>query len=118
MSIHFRCAAITVAAVVPSLFASTSSAVAGPCSFEIERMQPAVDAMAAAAGSAGRQTTAAMTHRQPTPNSIAEATSKVEDAARAKRAQTTLAEARTADSAGDGPGCRRALADLRRETGR
>jgi hypothetical protein len=81
-------------------------------------MQPAVDAMAAAAGPAGRQTTAAMTHRQPTANSVAEATSKLGEAARARRAQAALAEARAADSAGDGSACQRALADLRRETGR
>jgi hypothetical protein len=116
MSIRYRCALSTAAVVISSLL--TLSASAGPCTPEIERMQPAIDAMAAAAGGAGRQTTAAMTHHQPTPNSIAEAASKLEDAARAKRAQAALAEARGADGAGDGSACRRALADLRRETER
>jgi hypothetical protein len=118
MSIPDRCAVITAAAVTSSLFASTISSVAGPCASEIERIQPAVDAMVAAAGSGGRQTTAAMTHHQPTPNSVAEATAKLGEAARARRAQVALAEARAADGTGDGSACRRALADLRRETGR
>jgi hypothetical protein len=118
MSIHYRCTLITAAAVISSLSASTMSAAAGPCSPEIERMQAAVDAAAAGAGSAGRQTTAAMTHHQPTQASIAEATSKLGEAARARRAQAALAEARAADDAGDRPACQRALADLRRELGR
>jgi hypothetical protein len=117
MSIHHRCALIT-AAVISSLSASMMSASAGPCTPEIERMQAAVEAMAAAAGPGGRQTTAAMTHHQPTQASIAEAASKLEEAARARRAQAALAEARAADDAGDGSACRRALADLLRETGR
>jgi hypothetical protein len=58
MSIHRRFAAITVAAIISSPFA-TPSALAGPCWFDIERTQPAVDAMASAAGSAGSQPTAA-----------------------------------------------------------
>jgi hypothetical protein len=117
MSIHHRCALIT-AAVVSSLSASVISASGGPCTPEIERLRAAVDTMAASTGPAGRQTKAAMTHRQPTPNSIAEAASKVEEAARVKRAQAALAEARAADDVGDRPACQRALADLRRETER
>jgi hypothetical protein len=118
MSIHYRCVPITAAAVISSLAASTMSTSAGPCTPEIERLQAAVDAIAAEAGPAGRQTTAATTHHQPTPASIAVATLKLEEAARARRAQAALAEARAADGAGDRPACQRALADLRRETGR
>jgi hypothetical protein len=118
MSIQEPCAAITAAIVISSLFASTAPTLAGPCTFEIERMQPVVDSLAAAAGPGGRQPTAAMTHRQPTPNSIAEAASKLEDAARAKRVQAALAETRAADGAGDGSACQRALAGLPHETGR
>jgi hypothetical protein len=50
--------------------------------------------------------------------SIAEAASKLEDAARAKRVQAALAETRAADGAGDGSACQRALAGLPHETGR
>jgi hypothetical protein len=117
MSIHHRCALIT-AAVISSLSASVISASAGPCTPEIERLRAAVDTMAASAGPGGRQTTAAMTHHQPTPSSIAEANSKLGEAARVKRARAALAEARAADDSGDRPACQRALADLRRETER
>ncbi len=122
MSIHHRCTLITVVIVLPIsiLPISIVSSYAGPCSPDIERMQGSVEAMAvatAAAGPAGRQSTAAMTHRQPTPGSVAEATSKVDEAARAKRAQAAIAQARAADSAGDRRACERALSDVRRETG-
>jgi hypothetical protein len=118
MSIHHRGALITAAAVYLSLSISIVSCLAGPCTPEIERMQASVDAMAAAAaaaGPAGRQSTAAMTHRQPTPGSIAEAASKLGEAARTRRAQAVLEEARAADRAGDTRACERALADLRRD---
>jgi hypothetical protein len=121
MSIHHRGALITVAAVYLTLSASVVSCLAGPCSPEIEHMRSAVDAMTAAtaaAGPAGRQCTAAMTHHQPTPGAIAEASSKLGEAARTRRAQAALEEARAADGAGDGGACERALADLRHEVDR
>ena len=59
-----------------ALAASTSAGHAGPCSPEIDRMQARVDAMiaaTAAAGPTGRESDAALMHRQPTPGSIAAA---------------------------------------------
>src|SRR5258708_376299 len=113
MSIYYRCALIAAPIVL-----STVSSYAGPCSPEIDRMQSSVDAISvvmAATGPPGRQTTAAMTHRQPTPSSIAEAEAKLAEEARAKRAMAALAQARAADHAGDNNACQRALTDVRRE---
>jgi hypothetical protein len=115
MSIHYRCALIAAPIVL-----SAVSSYAGPCSPEIDRMQSSVDAISvaiAASGPPARQTTAAMTHRQPTPSSIAEAEAKLAEEARAKRAMAALAQARAADRAGDNNTCQRALRDVRREIG-
>jgi hypothetical protein len=99
MSVYYRCALIAAPIVL-----STVSSYAGPCSPEINRMQSSVDAISvvmAATGPPGRQTTAAMTHRQPTPSSIAEAEAKLAEEARAKRAMAALAQARAADRVGE-----------------
>jgi hypothetical protein len=115
MSIHYQCALIAAAIVL-----SNVSSYAGPCSPEIDRMQASVDTVIvalAAAGPPGRQSIAAMTHRQPTPSSIAEAEAKLGEEARARRALAALAQARAADRAGDKNACERALADVRREIG-
>jgi hypothetical protein len=115
MRIHRLCVLVTAAialSIVPSL--------AGPCSSEIDRLQPGVDALIAAAGvagPAGRQSTAAMTHRQPTPSSIAAAEARVKEGARADRARAAMARARAADRAGDTSACQRALADVQHEIG-
>jgi len=115
MRIHYLCVPVTAAialSIVPSL--------AGPCSGEIDRIQPGVEtliAAAAVAGPAGRQSTAAMTHRQPTPSSITAAEAKVREGARAERAKAAMARARDADRAGDARACQQALADVRREIG-
>jgi hypothetical protein len=55
---------------------------AGPCSQQVDEMQGKIDAKlaaAAAAGPAGKETTAATMNRQPTPKSIAEAEVKLGD---------------------------------------
>src|SRR5262249_2920591 len=114
MRIHYLCVPVTAAitlSIVPSL--------AGPCSPEVDRLQPGVDTLIAAAAVAGpgRQSTAAMTHRQPTPNSIATAEAKVKEGARAERAKSAMARARAADRTGDTDACGRALADVQREIG-
>ena len=93
---------------------------AGPCSLDIDRMQASVDTVIAAtavAGPPGRQSTAAMTHRQPTPSSIAAAEAKLGEGERAKRALAAIAQARAADRAGDNSACERALADAQRAIG-
>jgi hypothetical protein len=90
------------------------------CSDEIDRMQARIDAMiaaTAAAGPAGRESTAATTHRQPTPGSVAAAEERLGDGARAERALGALARARAANGAGDRSACERALADVQRLLG-
>jgi hypothetical protein len=115
MGIHHRCALITTA-----IFISIESSYAGPCSTQIDRMQSSVDALAAAAavaGPPGRQSTAAMRHRQPTPSSVAAADARKEEGERVKRAAAALSQAREADRSGDNDTCERALADARRAIG-
>jgi hypothetical protein len=106
--------------VTAALALSTVPSLAGPCSPEIDHLQPGVDALIAAtavSGPAGRQSTAAMTHHQPTPSSIASAEARLKEGARAERAKAAMARARAADRAGDTSACRRALADVQREIG-
>jgi hypothetical protein len=109
MRIHCLCVLVTAAitlSIVPSL--------------AIDRLQSGVDALiaaAAVAGPAGRESTAAMTHRQPTPSSIAAAEARLNEGARAERARAAMARARAADRAGDTSACQRALADVQREIG-
>ena len=115
MNIHYRWA-LVAAAIVLSIVPSH----AGPCSSEIERLQAGVDAIVVAmavSGSPGRQSVAAMVHRQPTPSSIAAAEAKLGEGERTKRALAAIARASEADRAGDNPACERALADARREMG-
>jgi hypothetical protein len=115
MSVGYRYALIA-AAIVFSIVPSY----AGPCLLDIDRMQASVDAVIAAtavAGPPGRQSTAAMTHRQPTPSSIAAAEAKLGEGERAKRALAAIAQARAADRAGDNSACERALADAQRAIG-
>ena len=100
-----------------ALAASISASHAGPCSPAIDRMQARVDAMiaaTAAAGPAGRESDAALIHRQPTPGSIAAAEERLGEGARAQRALAAMAQARAADQAGDNGACERALADVQR----
>lgn len=116
MRIH--CLRVPATAAIISL--STVPSLAGPCAPEIDRLQPGVDtliAAAAAAGPAGRQSAAAMTHRQPTPSSIAAAEARLREGARAERAKAAMEQARNADRTGDTSACVRALADVRREIG-
>ena len=69
----------------------------------------------AAAGKAARESTAAMTHHQPTPGSMAEAEENLGEGARAERALAAMARARAAD--GDKEACDRALVDAQRSLG-
>jgi hypothetical protein len=85
-------------------------------------MQARIDAkmgQKAAAGPAARESTAATTHRQPTPGSIAAAEEKLGEvsAQTAEAIARDMARARAADSAGDNSACERALADVQRAIG-
>jgi hypothetical protein len=104
-----------------TLAVSTGAGHAGPCSDDIDLMQARVDAMiaaTAAAGPAGRESSAATMDRQPTPGSIAAAEEKLGEGARAERALAAMGQARAADRAGDQAACERALADVQRMLGR
>lgn len=105
---------------VSTLAASIAIGHAGPCTEEIDRTQAAVDAKInalAAAGPAGRESTAAMMHRQPTPGSVAAAEQKLSGAARPEEALAALKRARQADVTGNKRGCERALEEARRAIG-
>jgi hypothetical protein len=102
-----------------ALAGTMSATYAGPCSQEIDRMQPSVDAMveaAARAGPAAPESSAALRHRQPTPGSIAAAESKLGEASSrtVEAAVAAMARARDADRAGDQSACEQALAEVRR----
>ena len=102
---------------------STSVSHAGPCSGEIDRAMAEFDRILdarAAAGPSARQSSAAMTHRQPTPGSVGAAESAVGDisAERIDAVTAAIAKARQADAAGDRAACQQALADARRAAGR
>lgn len=65
-----RCVLSLSVLVTMSILAATS-ANAGPCTAEIDRLQSIVDAgidITAGAGPGGRESTAAKDHHQPTPN--------------------------------------------------
>ena len=113
MGIPYLCVPVAAAITL-----STVPSQAGPCSPEIDRVQARLDSMieaTAAAGPAGRQSTAATTHRQPKPGSIAAAEARLGEGARAQRTRAALERARTADRAGDNGACERANADAQRE---
>ena len=102
--------------------ASISTAHAGPCSPEIDRMQTRVDARLAAKAATGpsaKESTEALVHRQPTPGSIAAAEEKLGEvsATKVETATQAIARARAADSAGDRSACEQALADVERVIG-
>jgi len=106
------CAAVLCLITLPSH--------AGPCSSEIDRLQPLLDAKIAAtaqAGQAAPEGDAALLHRQPTPGSIAGAESKLGEGAQLDRAVAALARAREADGAGHRLVCEQAVADTLRALG-
>jgi hypothetical protein len=94
---------------------------AGPCTAAIARAQAKVDAQLnawAGAGPAGRESVAAMQHRQPTPGSLARADARLGDSSDGVRAVAELKRARHADQADDAVACEQALAKTRRLLGR
>jgi type II secretory pathway component HofQ len=106
----------------PIAFALTSGAYGGPCSPAIDRLQARVDAALGAragAGPSAPESTGALTHRQPTPGSIAAAEEKLGEvsAQRARVVEQAMARARAADSAGDKSACEQALADAEHAIG-
>ena len=109
-------------ACAAALAASMSASYAGPCSHEIDRVMAEIDAKLdakAAAGPSARESTAATTHRQPTPGSIAAAEAKLGDVSSQKVEAVAVAmeRARKADHAGDQSACEQALAEVQRTLG-
>ncbi|WP_245411036.1 hypothetical protein [Microvirga flavescens] len=103
-------------AVFACALACGSSAFAGPCAPMIDRAQTQVDARIDALAGKGRsapESTGALRHQQPTPESIARAEQKLGEGFKAEPALVLLAQARKADEAGDMAGCEKALEQLR-----
>ena len=105
-----------------ALAASISTAYAGPCSLEIDKMQARIETKLesnAAAGLGARESTNALLHRQPTPGSIAAAEERLGELSDQKVAAVAQAmeRARAADGRGDNRACEQALADAQRAIG-
>ena len=102
------------------LVASVAASHAGPCAAQIEAVQAQVDARSAAiaaAGPVGRESTAALLHREPTPGSIARAEESLGEGASVEKALSALERAREADRAGNEGSCEQALTEARRAIG-
>jgi hypothetical protein len=104
---------------VAALALSATASAAGPCTQQIAQVQAQIDAKLranAATGPAAPESSAALRSRQPTPQSIAEAESKLGEVSQELMATlgTGMARAREADLAGDKGVCEEALAAVRR----
>jgi hypothetical protein len=113
---------LRLAVLAAVLAASAGTAYAGPCAQEIDRMQARFDAKLEAAARIGppaRETNAATDHREPTPDSIAAAESRIGDisARTVEVIEAGMARARKADLAGDKGACEQALAEVGRAIG-
>src|SRR6516162_5554285 len=107
------------AVIAVSLGASMTSAYAGPCSSEIDRLQARIDARIgakAATTPSQKESTDALLHRQPTPKSVGEAEQRLGEmsAATMQTIERAMARAREADAAGNKGACEEALADAQR----
>ena len=111
-----------IALVAAALALSTLPGFAGPCSHAVDQMQAKINARLEATAGVGRaapESSAATMHRQPTPDSMAAAESKLGELS-PQTVQTLTAamtRARAADLAGDQSGCEQALADAQRALG-
>src|ERR1700726_1223338 len=107
---------------VAALALSATASAAGPCTQQIAQVQAQIDAKLAAnaaTGPAAAESSAALLNRQPTPQSIAAAESKLGEISPELTAEigTSMARAREADLAGDQKACEEALAAVRRALG-
>ncbi len=99
------------------LMLATLAARAGPCTKDIAGMQARIEAhmhALAATGPSGQQSVGAQMHRQPTPNSMANAERKLGDLSPDTIAKVNAAmdRAQKADKAGDEKACRKALDEV------
>ena len=111
-----------LAATVAALALSAIASAAGPCTQQIAQVQAQIDAKLAAnavAGPPAPESSAALDNRQPTPQSIAAAESKLGEISPELMAtlEKGMARAREADLAGDQKACDEALAQVRRALG-
>ena len=108
--------------IVAALALSATASAAGPCTQQIAQVQAQIDAKLAAnaaTGPAAAESSAALLNRQPTPQSIARAESKLGEISPELTAElgTGMARARETDLAGDQKACEEALAAVRRALG-
>jgi hypothetical protein len=101
------------------LLLSTLPCRAGPCAKDIVSMQARIEARlnaVAATGPSAKQSVQAQMHRQPTPNSMANAERKLGELPPSTivKVNDAMARAQKADTAGDESGCRQALAEVAR----
>jgi len=101
--------------------ASTAPIFAGPCTEEVQQMDRRITALlqaGARSGPSAAQSPAARPNRQPTPESIAAAESRLGTVpAHTDEAIKALVAAHEADGQGDQRACEEALAEVRRLLG-
>ncbi|MBF9234165.1 hypothetical protein I2H38_12320 [Microvirga sp. BT350] len=103
-----------------ALILSGAPCLAGPCTKAIDTAQAQVDARIearAAAGPAGVESTGALLHHQPTPESLAAAEAKLGEGKKIDAALDALSHARKADQAGNSAACEKALTDVQHALG-
>ena len=104
-------------ACAAALAALMSAAYAGPCSPEVTQIQNLIDARihVKAGAATAPESTAAKTHHQPTPSSVAAAEAQLGQLSPEEFTAVNAAMARAlkADGAGDRSACQQALADVK-----
>jgi hypothetical protein len=101
-------------AAAPALL--VTAAHAGPCTADLNALQPQVDALVETTAGQGKfavQSDAATQSRQPTPQSLANAEAKLGEGQKAQAAVDAMAEARKADASGDAAQCAAATSRVR-----
>lgn len=105
---------VLAALVLGGFLVGTRSALAGPCTVAIERIETALDELTSTEnGSAVHQSLSAQLHRQPSPRSVAQGQKQANDDELHHRA--ALKRARAADADRDELACLKALPDVRHE---
>jgi len=96
--------------VATTIFASTVSALAGPCTADISQLENTIrnSATNPLAGPTGQQTIAAQLGHQPTPDSVRQAEEQASE-----KVESTLSRAKVLDAQGRGAECERALHEAR-----
>jgi hypothetical protein len=112
---HAMTMRMTAAVLIAGAILPMASAHAGPCTAQLDALQPKIDALieaTAAQGGFGTQSTAATQRRQPTPNSIATAEAQLGEGKGAQAATGAMSDARAADASGNAAGCAQAITQI------